>query len=577
MIKLNCLLIDIGSTFIKSAVYDDSTGDVVLYNALPFPEPKIANEEQFLVSAEEIREKILQIFASTAEYNCKKAFFSVQMHGYVIKNIDTGFSDYVSWRDKSGDISNPLFMGIDFNRMGTSLKNNLPLVKIVPENLMGEFFTLGSYISWVLTEKNATHITDACASGFYYSDSGKCNEYIKELKMPEVYKEITLIGFYNDVQIYTPAGDHQISFLGCGAKKDKYLVNIGTATQISCIHDKSYPDGEYEKRPFFSQDLLYTISGLVGGDKLHLGKGKEELLKQILEAVKKLPAKKEILLGGGGAKQIFSFLSNELLYHNIKCSLAENNIGMEGLKMIAEKKRIKVGTMLSEICFPNFPIIAKNSGLDFIIIDNEHGCFDYSDISRLTVTANLVGLKTIVRIGDSSRGHITKLADMGVFGFLLPMTNHSEDIEKVVEYAKYAPVGKRGVSTTRSHTLYNPPLLTEYMKLANERMRIYAQIETVCGVKNVDKILAVEGVDGVFIGPNDLSVDMNCISDKKTLYTAIEKIAAAANETEKPFGIITGDKELIEYSIRNNASMVSVGSELNMLINGCKRIQELTI
>ena len=96
-------------------------------------------------------------------------------------------------------------------------------------------------------------------------------------------------------------------------------------------------------------------------------------------------------------------------------------------------------------------------------------------------------------------------------------------------------------------------------------------------MKNVDKILAVEGVDGVFIGPNDLSVDMNCISDKKTLYTAIEKIAAAANETEKPFGIITGDKELIEYSIRNNASMVSVGSELNMLINGCKRIQELTI
>lgn len=567
-------MIDIGSTFIKYGVYDYLTQELSAYNMLPFPKPHIASGQRFLVSIEEIKKKITDIFSLTENFNCEKAFFSVQMHGYVMKNTDSGFTDYVSWRDTSGNVADSRFNSVDFAKMGTSLKSNLPLVKIAFTSSEGEFFTLGSYISWILTGENATHLTDACASGFYYADSGKCNEYTKKLIMPKVHKEVTPIGFYKGIQIYTPIGDHQISFLGSGAGRDKYLVNIGTATQISCVYDENYPDGEYEKRPFYGQDRLYTISGLVGGDKIHRGEGKEELCSQILKAISRLPPKEKVLLGGGGAKQIYVFLSRELAKHNLKCTLIEKNIGMEGLKMIAEQNKIKVGTMLSEISFPNFPIIAKNNGLDFIIIDNEHGCFDYSDMSRIVVTANLVGIKTIVRIGDSSRSHITKLADIGVLGFLLPMTNCSADIEKVVKYAKYAPVGERGVSTTRSHTLYNPPQLTEYMKSSNEKMKIFAQIETVCGIENIDEILATEGVNGIFIGPNDLSVDMKCISDKKMLCKAIETIADAANTAKKPFGIITGDKELIEHSIRNNVSMISVGSELNMLINGCKKIKE---
>jgi len=258
----------------------------------------------------------------------------------------------------------------------------------------------------------------------------------------------------------------------------------------------------------------------------------------------------------------------------LKCSLIKPNIGMEGLKMIAEREEIRVGTMLSEICFSNFPIIAKNNGLDFVILDNEHGYFDNSDIAQLAVKANLVGLDMIVRIGDSSRGHITKLADMGVSGFLLPMTNTAEDIKKVIRYAKYPPAGERGVSTTRAHTLYDPPPITEYMAAANQKMKIYAQIETACGVENLDQILSVPDVCGVFIGPNDLSVDMQCIGNKSELIGAIERIAAGARSASKPFGIITGDPALIHSSLEQGVSMISVGSELNMLIKGCKKIKE---
>ena len=242
--------------------------------------------------------------------------------------------------------------------------------------------------------------------------------------------------------------------------------------------------------------------------------------------------------------------------------------------MIAENNGIRVGTMLSEICFSNFPIIAKNAGLDFVIVDNEHGYFDYSDIAQLAVKASLVGLDLIVRIGDSSRGHITKLADMGVNGFLLPMTNTPEDIQKVIRYAKYPPIGERGVSTTRAHTLYDPPPLLDYMAAANKKMNIYAQIETLSGVEHVAQILSVPDVCGIFIGPNDLSVDMQCIGNQSELIRMIERIAAGARAAGKPFGIITGDPTLIHASLEKSVSMISVGSELNMLINGCKKIKE---
>lgn len=569
---MNSLMIDIGSTFIKYGVYSEKECKFEMQSKLPFPNPVFCEGETFLVSSRGIKDKIMEIFELVTDYQCKKVYISVQMHGYVLKSTDGTFSEYVSWRDKSGDISDEKVNDIDFNKMGTSLKNNLPLVKILNKGLQGEFFTLGSYVSYILTGENTTHISDACASGFYYLNDGKENEYTENLIMPKVCKAVSMIGSYNGIDIYTPIGDHQVSFLGSGAKADKYLLNIGTATQISCVYNKNFPDGEYEKRPFFEDEVLYTISGLVGGDSLYKGKGKNELLKQTVEAIKKLPTKDKVLLGGGGAESIFEFFKNNLSDFGIECSLAENNIGMRGLEMIANKKKVKSGTMLSEIRFANFPIIAKNSGLDFVILDNEHGSFDYSDIAAIIVTAKLIEMDVIVRIGDSSRAHITKLADIGVSAFLLPMTNCSEDIKQVVDYAKYVPVGKRGVSTTRAHTLYNPPKLLDYMKEANEKMKIYAQIETVEGIQNIDSILATEGVEGLFIGPNDLSVDMNAVSDKKAVCGAIETIAKAANSAKKTFGIITADKEYIDISLRNNASMISVGSELNMLINGCKKI-----
>ena len=234
----------------------------------------------------------------------------------------------------------------------------------------------------------------------------------------------------------------------------------------------------------------------------------------------------------------------------------------------------KSGIMVSEIPFWNMPVLLKNAGLDYYILDCEHGGFDYADISRMIMTSRLSGLEVIVRLPNKDRKDIVKLMDMGADGLLLPMTNTAEDIKQVVKYAKYQPIGERGISTMRAHTFYNPPPILEYIKEANARTKVFAQAETVEGVKNIEEILKVEGVDGVFIGPNDMSADYGCLGDNNAaeILSAIEKVGKAAKGANKLAGIITGNKNYIAKAKEFDLELYCKGSELNAIAEYCKKI-----
>lgn len=236
----------------------------------------------------------------------------------------------------------------------------------------------------------------------------------------------------------------------------------------------------------------------------------------------------------------------------------------------------QAGIMLSEIPFGNFPVIFANGGLQFFIIDYEHGGFDYAAMANLITVARLRGITAIVRLPNNARKDIVKLADMGADGFLLPMTNCAEDIRAVVRYAKYRPVGERGISTMRAHTLYDPPEITEYKKSANVRMKVYAQIETRAGAEHLSEIMGTDGVDGCFVGPNDLSDDLGCLGGKtaSAVLEVIRKAGACAAAAGKTAGIITGNADYLAEAGRCGFQMFSVGSELNAAAQYCKAVSE---
>lgn len=125
-----------------------------------------------------------------------------------------------------------------------------------------------------------------------------------------------------------------------------------------------------------------------------------------------------------------------------------------------------------------------------------------------------------------------------------------------------------------NHTFYNPPKLTVYKELANQTTKVFAQIETVSGLNNIEKILSVEGVYGAFVGPNDLSDELNCLDDKdsKLIKDAIEKVVFVANKLSKEAGIITTNRNYLNQASLVGMSYYSVGSELSIIINGFKAV-----
>ncbi len=233
-----------------------------------------------------------------------------------------------------------------------------------------------------------------------------------------------------------------------------------------------------------------------------------------------------------------------------------------------------IGTMLSEVAHPNLAVLFQSSGLDFFLIDLEHGGFDYHALTGLIMNGKLSGITVIVRLADHSRKDITRLMDMGADSLLLPMTNSADDIATVVQHAKYAPVGRRGISTMRGHTRYQPGDLSQSMRSANERTSVFAQIETKAGVEQIDAILQVNGVSGAIVGPNDLACDLDCIDgDQAPILEAIAAVAAAAQRHRKVSGIITANNRLLRHAKAAGMDIFCYGSELHMLKTACSGIK----
>ncbi|MDR1094380.1 MAG: hypothetical protein LBL66_09570 [Clostridiales bacterium] len=238
------------------------------------------------------------------------------------------------------------------------------------------------------------------------------------------------------------------------------------------------------------------------------------------------------------------------------------------------KVKRKLGTMVSEIGFAGLPTMMKNAGFDFLILDLEHGAFDYAGIRAIVGAARGCGLKTVMRLPDNGRREITRLCDMGAGGFLLPMAESAADVAWAVRYAKYAPEGARGISTMRAHTGYDPGALADYMKTANASMEIYAQIETRRGMDNLRDILKTDYLTGAFLGPNDLSADLNCIGDLNPILKAMETLAAECARAHKPAGIITSNETLLAKAAALQFARLCVSSELNILSDGYKKLRK---
>ncbi len=216
---------------------------------------------------------------------------------------------------------------------------------------------------------------------------------------------------------------------------------------------------------------------------------------------------------------------------------------MRNLKERAYAGEKLYGTMVCLFDAPDIARILQVCGFDFFVIDGEHGYFDDAKMAGMLINAKVAGIPAIVRVACPQREFVLKYMDMGAAGLLLPNTETAEQAKALVEYSKYAPLGNRGVSLTRAHTLYEPVKAVDYMKRANEETILMVQIESPIGVKNINDILSIEGIDCAFVGPNDLSQSLGIMGqmDNPILVEAIDRVIVSAKDHGKFSGIHMSD------------------------------------
>lgn len=236
-----------------------------------------------------------------------------------------------------------------------------------------------------------------------------------------------------------------------------------------------------------------------------------------------------------------------------------------------------LGTMVTTFACVDIAKILQNCGFDFFIVDCEHGAFTTREVANIIAVARGIGMPAMVRIPEMRREHALKFMEMGASGLLLPNTETAEQAKMLVDCAKYAPLGHRGVSLSRPHTDFKKVSGASYMPQANDETILMCQIESRKGVENVEQIIAVEGIDVAFIGPNDMSQDYGILGqfDHPEIVAAFEKIIAAAAANGKWAGAHFGSAAPLKPWLSRGMQINMWNSDNGLLALGASAIGEL--
>lgn len=215
------------------------------------------------------------------------------------------------------------------------------------------------------------------------------------------------------------------------------------------------------------------------------------------------------------------------------------------------------GIMLVEFTGPAVVTAAVNAGMDFIFLDHEHGNQTPRELEMTMEAGWQAGLCTILRPPDANRAVITRGLDAGAGGILAPMCATLEDVHQVVRHSKYPPVGQRGTHLMRGHTRHQPVDAPTFLAEANADLLTLIQIELAESLCLVDEIAAMAGVDGLYIGPGDLSTALGIPGQWQSpaVYEAIRATSDACRRHGKIMGCHLND-------LRDAADLRAFGVQL---------------
>lgn len=210
--------------------------------------------------------------------------------------------------------------------------------------------------------------------------------------------------------------------------------------------------------------------------------------------------------------------------------------------------------------------IIAGSGFDWIVLDTEHAPNELPMVYSQLQAAKAGGsAHPVCRIPWNDAVTFKRYLDIGVQSFLVPMIETEDDARAAVAATRYPPKGVRGFSAAPRASGFGR--IKDYAKNCETEICLLLQIETRKGLDNLEKIASVEGVDGIFIGPGDLSAALGRLGDPKhpDVLKVIDETMRRIKACGKPSGILTPDEALARHYVETGVAFVAVGSDLGIL------------
>jgi 2-dehydro-3-deoxyglucarate aldolase len=241
------------------------------------------------------------------------------------------------------------------------------------------------------------------------------------------------------------------------------------------------------------------------------------------------------------------------------------------LKEKLSKNKLTIGSWIT-IGHPSVVEIMASAGFEWLVIDMEHTSISLETAQILTTTIQANKMQALVRVSKNEEVIIKRVMDCGADGVIVPMINSKAEAEKAVSYVKYPPYGRRGVGLYRAQKYgigFN-----EYKKWVKESSVIIAQVEHIDAVENIEGILQTKGVDGIIIGPYDLSASMGYPGEynRSDVKNAVKKVKQACKKFNKPYGfhVIDSDPDKLMEKVDDGCVFLSYSVDF-FFLGDCAR------
>jgi 2-keto-3-deoxy-L-rhamnonate aldolase RhmA len=218
--------------------------------------------------------------------------------------------------------------------------------------------------------------------------------------------------------------------------------------------------------------------------------------------------------------------------------------------------------------------IAAALGYRLLVIDMEHGVVTAESCNALVAQARAMGLTVLIRVAAAERVLVQQALDYGADTVMLPMIRDAAHAADAAAYAKYPPLGTRGVGTGRAfgYGAYDA-VESDFYRTANHRTKCHVMIETVGALQDAEAIAALPTVDGLFVGPSDLSLARGrgtfrfTVEDENDFRT----VARACRQNRKMLGLPAPNAKGLAFALSEGADYVTISDDLTALRMGLER------